>query len=90
MGSDVSSVCQPISSTDPDLDSDASYVRKKYLGPFLRLYFAEKPVAALRGVGYFLRIFYTQGQLRHDYLIKYAYFVKCYLNRFASISDPEK
>ena len=30
------------------------------------------------------------GHLRHDYLIKYAYFVKCYLNRFASISDPEK
>ena len=29
-------------------------------------------------------------QLRHDYLIKYAYFVKCYFNRFASISDPEK
>ena len=22
--------------------------------------------------------------------MKYAYFVKCYLNRFASISDPEK
>ena len=22
----------------------------------------------------------------HDYLIKYAYFVKCYLNRFASIN----
>lgn len=61
MGSDVSSVCQPISSTDPDLDSDASYVSKEYLGPFLRLYFAEKPVAALRGVGYFLRIFYTQA-----------------------------
>ena len=30
------------------------------------------------------------GHLRHDYRIKYAYFVKCYLERFASISDPEK
>ena len=30
------------------------------------------------------------GHLRHDYLIKYTYFVKCYLKRFASISDPEK
>ena len=27
---------------------------------------------------------------RYDYLIKYAYFVKCYLNRIASISDPKK
>ena len=25
-----------------------------------------------------------------DYLIKYAYFVKCCFNQFASISDPEK
>ena len=30
------------------------------------------------------------GHLRHDYLIKYAYFSKCYLERFASISAPEK
>ena len=30
------------------------------------------------------------GHLRYDYVIKYAYFVKCYLERFASISDPEK
>ena len=28
--------------------------------------------------------------LRHDHLIKYADFVKCYLERFASISYPEK
>ena len=28
--------------------------------------------------------------LTHDYLIKYAYFSKCYLERFASISAPEK
>ena len=27
---------------------------------------------------------------RYDYLIKYAYFVKCFLNRIASISDPKK
>ena len=27
------------------------------------------------------------GHLRHDYLIKYTYFVKCYLKRFASISE---
>ena len=27
---------------------------------------------------------------RHDYLIRYAYFVKYYLERFTSISDPEK
>ena len=31
-----------------------------------------------------------EGHLRHDYLIKYAYLVKCYLERFAFISDPEK
>ena len=30
------------------------------------------------------------GHLRDDYLIKYAYFSKCYLERFASISAPEK
>ena len=30
------------------------------------------------------------GHLRHYYRIKYAYFVKCYLERFVSISDPEK
>ena len=30
------------------------------------------------------------GHLRHDYLIKYAYFSKCYLERMASISAPEK
>ena len=29
------------------------------------------------------------GHLRHDYLIKYAYFEKCYLQRFAPINDPE-
>ena len=29
------------------------------------------------------------GHFRHDYLIKYAYFSKCYLERFASINDPE-
>ena len=30
------------------------------------------------------------GHLRHDYLIKYAYCDKiCYLERFASINDPE-
>ena len=28
--------------------------------------------------------------LRHDDLIEDAYFVKCYLERFASFSDPEK
>ena len=28
--------------------------------------------------------------LRHDYLIKYAYFSKCYLEWFASISAPGK
>ena len=28
--------------------------------------------------------------LRYDHLIKYADFVKCYLERFASISYPEK
>ena len=28
--------------------------------------------------------------LRHDYLIKCAYFSKCYLEQFASISAPEK
>ena len=29
--------------------------------------------------------------LRHEStFIKYAYFVKCYLEQFASISDPEK
>ena len=27
------------------------------------------------------------GHLRHDYLMKYAYFAKCYLERFASTSD---
>ena len=32
----------------------------------------------------------NSGHLRHDYLIKYAYFSKCYLERFASISAPEK
>ena len=26
----------------------------------------------------------------HDHLIKYAYFSKCYLEQFASISAPEK
>ena len=30
------------------------------------------------------------GHLRDDYLIKYAYFSKCYLERFAPISAPEK
>ena len=45
----------------PDLDSDASYVSKEFLGSVLRLYFAEKPVAASRSVGYFLRPFYTQA-----------------------------
>ena len=30
------------------------------------------------------------GHLRHEYLITYAYFVKCYLQWFASVSDPEK
>ena len=31
------------------------------------------------------------NHLRHDYLIKYAYLVECYLERFASIGcDPEK
>ena len=29
------------------------------------------------------------GHLRHDYLMKYAYFAKCYLERFASTSDTE-
>ena len=29
----------------------------------------------------------THNHLRHDYLIKYAYFVECYLERFASISQ---
>ena len=33
---------------------------------------------------------YSWGHVKHDYLIKYACFVKCYLERFASISDPEK
>ena len=33
---------------------------------------------------------YPSGHLRHDFLIKYTYFVKCYLERFASITDPEK
>ena len=32
----------------------------------------------------------SSGYLRHYYLIKYVYFVKCYFNRFASVSDPEK
>ena len=30
------------------------------------------------------------GHLSHDYFIKYAYFVKWYLERFAFVSDPEK
>ena len=34
--------------------------------------------------------YFSSGHLRHDYLIKYAYFSKCYLERFASISAPEK
>ena len=33
---------------------------------------------------------YISGHLRYDYLIKYAYFVKRYLNWFASVRDPEK
>ena len=32
----------------------------------------------------------NSGHFRHDYLIKYAYLVKCYLERFTSIIDPEK
>ena len=28
--------------------------------------------------------------LSHDYVIKYAYYVKWYLERFASVSDPKK
>ena len=33
---------------------------------------------------------YNSGHLRHDYLVKYAYFVKCHLERFASMNDPER
>jgi len=33
---------------------------------------------------------FNSGDLRHDYLIKYAYFSKCYLERLASVSAPEK
>ena len=32
---------------------------------------------------------YNLGNLRHDYLIKYDILMKCYLERFASINDPE-
>ena len=34
--------------------------------------------------------FLSSPCLSYDYLINYAYFAKCYLEGFASISDPEK
>ena len=37
-----------------------------------------------------LSVYFTLGLLRHDYLIKYAYFSKWYLERFPSIGAPEK
>ena len=33
--------------------------------------------------------YFCSSHLRHDYLIKYAYFSKCHLERFASISAPD-
>ena len=38
----------------------------------------------------YAKAFEYSGHLRYDYLIKYEYFSKCYLERFVSISAPEK
>lgn len=44
-----------------------------------------------RHLGFLIRLWFPlSGHLKHDYLIKYAHFVKSYLARFAFISDPEK